>query len=156
MRRWFLLAAPLLAMAAGKADPSKDAPKDPPGLVRMSDEQQKTVKLQTARADRRPITQPVSVPGTVAFDQGHVAALRPPTQSRVLRLLVQPGDPVRKGQSLAELDIPSLTTAQTGFTAAQASVREAEAGVAVARDSLRRGELLARDGSLSRAEAERR
>lgn len=156
MRRLLLLVAGLLTMAAGKADPPKDAPKDPPGLVRMSDEQQKTVHLQTARADRRPITQPVSVPGTVSFDQGHVADLRPLAQARVLRLLVQPGDPVQKGQRLAELDIPSLTTAQTGLTSAQAAVREAEAGVAVARDALRRGELLARDGSLSRAEAERR
>ena len=156
MRRTPLLAAAVLAMAAGKADPPKDAPKDPPGLVRMSDEQQKTVKLQTARADRRPITQPVNVPGTVAFDQGHVANLRPLAQARILRLMVQPGDAVRKGQPLAELDIPSLTIAQTGLTSAQAGVREAEAGVAVARDALRRGELLARDGSLSRAEAERR
>lgn len=142
-------------MAAGR-DPPKDASQDPPGVVRMSDEQQGTVKLQTARAERRPITEPVHVPGTVAFDQGHVATLRPLAQARVLRLLVQPGDPVRPGQPLAELDIPSLTTAQTSLTAAQASVREAEAGVAVARDALRRGELLARDGSLSRAEAERR
>ena len=148
--------AALLVMAAGKADPPKDTPQDPPGLVRMSDEQQKTVKLLTARTDQRPITQPVSVPGTVAFDQGHVAILRALAQARILRLLVQPGDPVRKGQPLAELDIPSLTTAQTGLTAAQASVREADAGVAVARNSLRRGEVLARDGSLSQAEAERR
>ena len=156
MRRASVLLAAVLAMGAGKQEPPKDAPQDPPGLVRMSDEQQKTVKLQTARADRRPITQPVSVPGTVAFDQGHVATLRPLSQARVLRLLVQPGDPVRAGQPLAELDIPSLTIAQTGLTAAQAGVREADAGVAVARDALRRGELLARDGSLAQAEAERR
>ncbi len=156
MRPALLMAAAILAMAAGKGGPPKDAPQDPPGVVRMSDEQQTTVKLQTAHADRRPITEPVNVPGTVAFDQGHVATLRPLAQARVLRLLVQPGDPVRAGQPLADLDIPSLTTAQTGLLAAQASVREAEAGVAVARDALRRGELLARDGSLSRAEAERR
>lgn len=155
MKRAPLLLAAVLAMAAGR-DPPKDASQDPPGVVRMSDEQQGTVKLRTARAERRPITEPVHVPGTVAFDQGHVATLRPLAQARVLRLLVQPGDPVRPGQPLAELDIPSLTTAQTSLTAARAGVREAEAGVAVARDALRRGELLARDGSLSRAEAERR
>jgi len=82
--------------------------------------------------------------------------LRPLAQARVLRLLAQPGDTVRAGQPLAELDIPSLSTAQADLTSAQASVREAEAAVAVARDSLRRGEALARDGSLARAEAERR
>ncbi len=148
-----LLAALCLALGAAKDEP---APKDPPGVVRMTAEQQKTIKLQTARADRRPITEPVNVTGTVAFDQGHVAVLRPLAQARVLRLLAQPGDTVRAGQPLAELDIPSLSTAQAGVASAQASMREAEAAVAVARDSLRRGEALARDGSLARAEAERR
>ena len=148
-----LLAALCLALGAAKDEP---APKDPPGVVRMTAEQQKTIKLQTARAARRPITEPVNVTGTVAFDQGHVAVLRPLAQARVLRLLAQPGDTVRAGQPLAELDIPSLSTAQAGVASAQASMREAEAAVAVARDSLRRGEALARDGSLARAEAERR
>ena len=112
-----------MTIAAAKPDQSKDKPKDPPGVVRMSDEQQKTIKLQTGRADRRPITEPVNVTGTVAFDQGRVAVLRPLSSARVLRLLVQPGDTVRPGQALAELDIPNLTTAQTGLTVAQASVR---------------------------------
>lgn len=156
MRRILLLAVSVMTITAAKPDQSKDKPKDPPGVVRMSDEQQKTIKLQTGRADRRPITEPVNMTGTVAFDQGRVAVLRPLSSARVLRLLVQPGDTVRPGQALAELDIPNLTTAQTGLTVAQASVREADAGVAVARDALRRGEMLARDGSLAWAEAERR
>jgi cobalt-zinc-cadmium efflux system membrane fusion protein len=150
--------AALLIAAAAPADKGDKGtkPQDPPGVVRMTQEQQGTIKLQTARADRRPITEPVHVPGTVAFDQGHVALLRPLAQARVVRLLAQPGDAVRAGQPLAELDIPSLVNAEEGLAAAEASVREAEAGVAVARDSLRRGEILARDGSLARAEAERR
>ena len=122
----------------------------------MSQEQQHTIKLQTARAEQRPITEALRVPGTVAFDEGHVARLRPFAQGRVLRLLVQPGDPVRAGQPLAELETPLLTNDEENLAAARASVREAEAGVAVARDALRRGVILARDGSLSRAEAERR
>jgi len=147
--------AALLLAAAAPGDQKGKAP-EPPGVVHMSTEQQKTVKLQTARAERRAITEPVRVPGAVAFDQGHVAVLRPLAQARVLRLLAQPGDTVRVGQVLAELDIPSLVNAEQGLAAARAAVREAEAGIAVARDSLRRGEILARDGSLARAEAERR
>ncbi len=146
------IAAALLTLAAAKAP----EPKDPADVVRMSGEQQKTVQLQTARAERRPITEPVRVPGTVAFDQGHVAVLRSLSQARVLRLLVEPGDTVRAGQPLAELDSPSLADTQAGLATANATEREAAAGVAVARDSLRRGEILARDGSLARAEAERR
>ncbi len=153
--RW---AAAMLALMIGtsRAEDATPPPKDPPGVVRMSAEQQKTIQLQTARVDRRPITEPVRVPGTVAFDQGRVAVLRPLAQALVTRLLAQPGDPVKVGQPLAELQIPSLVTAQAGLTAARASNRELEAGVAVARDALRRGEILARDGSLARAEVERR
>lgn len=147
-----LAAAPALGVA--RADDAK--PKDPPGVVRMSDEQQKTVGLQLVKIERRQIEQPLQVPGAVSFDQGHVATMRPLALARILRLLVQPGDAVRTGQPLAELELPSLTTAQTGLTAAQASLHEQEAGAAVARDALRRGEILARDGSLARAEADRR
>ena len=149
MRRAALGFAAVLLLAAA-------APRDPPGVVSMSQEQQTTIKLQTARAQERPITEPVRVPGTVAFDEGHVARLRPLAQGRVLRLLVQPGDQVAAGQPLAELDTPLLTNDEENLAAARASVREAEAGVAVARDALRRGVILAGDGSLSRAEAERR
>ena len=150
------LLAAIAAVSLTLASAKPPEPKDPPGLVRMSPEQQKTVQLQTARAERRPITEPVRVPGTVAFDQGHVAMLRPLSQARVSRLLVQPGDVVRAGQALVELDSPVLANAQAGLAEADAAEREAQAGVAVARDALRRGEILARDGSLARAEVERR
>ena len=152
-----VLAGMLIAVAPARAaDPKGAQPADPPGVVRMSDEQQKTVQLQCAQADRRPITNPVRVPGAVAYDPGHVALLRPFGQARVLRLLAQPGDVVAAGQRLADLDMPGLATTEQDLAAANASVREADAGVAVARDALRRGELLARDGSLAHAEAERR
>ena len=153
-----VLLASALAMAAPPANPdqSHDKNKDPPGVVHMSAEQQRTVKLKIVRAERRPIIEKVRLPGTVTFDQGHVAVVRPLATALVTRLLVQPGDTVQADQPLAELEIPSLVDAQDNLAAAQAATREAEAGVAVARDALRRGEILARDGSLSRAEAERR
>ena len=163
MRRATVAVLALLLAAAspqdkgGKDQKGKSAqPQEPPGVVTMSVEQQHTINLQLAHAETRPITEPVRVPGTVAFDEGHVAILRPLAQARVTRLLVQPGDSVHVGQILAEVDIPSLVNAEESLAAARASVREAEAGVTVARDALRRGEILARDGSLSRAEAERR
>lgn len=149
MKRRTVLVALLTAAAA-------PPPADPPGTVHMSKEQQRTIHLQTVRADRRPITEPVRVPGVVAFDQGHVAVLRPLAAAQVVHLQVAPGDRVKAGQPLADLVMPALVSAEAEFAAARASVREAEAGVAVARDALHRGVVLARDGSLSRAEAERR
>ena len=155
MRR--LVAAVALLAVAGQPGRADTPPaKYPPGLVRMSAEQQKTVKLALAQAQREPITEPVRVPGAVAFDPGHVAVLRPFQQARVTRLLAQPGDVVAAGQTLAELDMPGLADIEQNLAAERASLREAEAGVSVARDALRRGEILARDGSLARAEAERR
>ncbi len=150
-----MLLAAACALAAAAPDQTKDQ-QDSPDVVRMNAEQQKNVGLATARAERRQITEPVRVAGAVAFDEGHFATLRPLAQARVMRLLVQPGDRVQAGQPLALLDVPSLVAAQNGLASAHASLKEAQSGVAVARDSLRRGEILARDGSLARAEAERR
>jgi cobalt-zinc-cadmium efflux system membrane fusion protein len=130
--------------------------KDPPGLVHMSDEQRKTIGLQMATAERQQIAEPVRLPGVVTFDPGHVAVLRPFAQARVLRLLVQPGDSVAAGQPVAELDMPMLAESEQNVFAAGAAVHEAEAAVAVAAAALHRGEILARDGSLARAEADRR
>lgn len=144
------IAAWLLIAAAG------DGPKPPPGVVSMTPEQQHSVGLQTAKAERRLISEPVRVPGTIAFDPGHLAIVRPLAPARTVQLLVQPDDQVQAGQALATIDIPDLVTAQESLSSARASLREAEAGVAVARDALRRGEILARDGSLARAEADRR
>lgn len=147
--------AMVLGLAPGRAEDA-GKPADPPGVVQMSAEQQKTVGLHSVIAGRQEISEKLEVPGTVAFDQGHVAILRPLAQARVTRLLVQPGDSVRAGQVLAELYMPSLADAQANLAAAQASLREQQAGVSVARDALRRGVILAGDGSMARAEAERR
>ncbi len=154
MRRAFAALAAMLLLGASP-DQGKTQ-KDPPGVVRMSKQQQQTVKLQVARAAERPISQPVRAPGVVAFDEGHVAMLRPLAPARVERLLVQPGDRVQAGQALADLSIPSLVSAQEGLASARAAAKESEAGVAVARAALRRGVILARDGSLAWAEADRR
>lgn len=149
-----LLALPLLIAAAPPKQDSQN--KAPPDVVTMTAEQQHTIGLQTTTAQRRPITEPVRAPGTIAFDPGHVAVLRPLAQARVTKLLVQPGDQVRANQPLATLEMPSLISEEENLASARASLQEAEAGVSVARDALHRGVILARDGSLSLAEAERR
>ena len=147
------LGAALAALLLAGAGPGNGKQSDP---ISMTAEQQKTVGLQIAPVVRRPITEPVDVPGAVTFDEEKVAVIRPLAPALVTRLHVRPGDAVRAGQTLADLEIPSLVDAQINLSAADAAGREAEAGIAVARDALRRGEILARDGSMSRAEAERR
>ncbi len=157
MRRW---ATVMLGLAAPVAVQAAEAPnagaKDPPGVVEMTQEQQKTIELRLATAKRQEITEALHVPGTVGFDPGHVAVLRPFGEARVLRLRVAPGDVVTAGQVLAELEMPGLASSQQNLAAGRAGLHEAQAGVSVAANALRRGQILARDGSLAVAEADRR
>lgn len=150
MRRYAILVTALLlgapALAAGKQ----------PDTVKMTGEQQKTVGLKTAQAQREAITEPVRLPGLVDFDPGHVAILRPFGEARVVRLLVQPGDIVAAKQAVVEVEMPGLTDLQQNLAASRASLRETEAGVAVAKTAFDRAIILARDGSLAWAEADRR
>ena len=111
MSRWIVAAVLFAAIPAQAADP--------PGLVHMTEEQQRTVKLQTAAAERRPITESVRVPGSITYDLGHVAILRPFGQGRVTRILVAPSEVVAAGQVLVELDMPSLLTAEQDLLTAR-------------------------------------
>lgn len=150
MNRHIILAALLFgspALAAGGKQPDS---------VEMTVEQQKTVGLKTAPAQREAITEPVRLPGLVSFDPGHVAVLRPFGEARVVRLLVQPGDVVAAKQAVVEVEMPGLTDLQQNLVASRASLRESTAGVAVASAALDRAVILARDGSLAWAEADRR
>jgi cobalt-zinc-cadmium efflux system membrane fusion protein len=127
-----------------------------PTMVTMSEEQQHTAALATATVQERRITEPVRVSGTVGFALGHLAVLRPLAPGRLVNLLVAAGDRVQAGQPVATLDTPSLVSAQDELAAARASWRSAAASVAVARDAAQRADILSKDGSLSRAEAEQR
>ena len=142
----------LLAHAAMAAD----QPKDPPGIVTMSPDAQRGVKLATAPAHQQRIVQTLQVPGTAMFDERRVAHLHPFGQGRVITLNVGLGDAVHVGQRLATLDFADLTDARNGLAAAQAALRQARADAAVADAALHRGTALQRDGSLSQADVERR
>ena len=145
---WQVVAALLLAGPAMAADL--------PGLVHMSAEQQKTVGLHMAPAERRPISEPVRVTGNVTYEPSHLAILRPFGEARLTRIMVTPGDVAAAGQVVAELEMPSLLTAEQDLLAAQASLKEADAAVAVARAALARANTLVKGGSFAQAEADRR
>lgn len=74
----------------------------------------------------------------------------------MIRLLVQPGDVVAAGHGVVEVEMPQLVQLQQDLAAARAGLTEAQAGVAVTRAAFDRAVILARDGSLARAEADRR
>ena len=124
--------------------------------VTMSLDQQRTIGLATAPVLPRALVRSLHVPGRVEFDPGHVAAVRPLEQVRVLRVLVRPGDPVREGQALLLLLSPRVAADEAALPGAEAALTEATTGVAVARDAWHRSVVLAADGAMSRAEADTR
>lgn len=78
--------------------------------------------------------------GTVTFDEEHVAAVIPPVQGRVMRLLSAPGDHVLAGAALAIIYSAEVAGAGAGLSQARISRVAAE-------QSLARAEHLAAEGA---------
>ena len=115
---------------------------------------QKRLGLAFGQAQARRIVLPVRSPGTVTFDERRVTRLKPRTQGRVLSLAVQPGDPVRAGQTLATLDAAGVLDARNGLAEAKASLVEAQATEKVAETNLKRGQDLLKVSGVAQADVD--
>ena len=101
--------------------------------------------VSVARVQARDIPRSVLVSGPVsAWEEMQLGVEL--NGLRVTELLVDVGQAVRKGELLLQLDHRSL---DADLAQADASLREAEAGAALARSQLARGELLAKDKFIS-------
>ncbi len=78
--------------------------------------------------------------GNVSFDEEHVAAIIPPVQGRVLRLLAAPGDHVEAGAALASVYSAEVAGAGAGLS-------EAHINRIAAEQALARAERLAAEGA---------
>ena len=101
--------------------------------------------VSVARVQARDIPRSVLVSGPVsAWEEMQLGV--EVSGLRVTSLLVDVGQSVRKGELLLQLDHRSL---DADLAQADASLREAEAGAALARSQLARGELLVKDKYIS-------
>jgi cobalt-zinc-cadmium efflux system membrane fusion protein len=121
------------------------------GLVRIAPEMLRDLELTTARAEARPARQGVSVLGELRVDENAYAAVAPAIPARIVALRAEPGQGVRAGQVLAELQSPELGRARAAYESA-----EARAGLA--RQTLERKRGLAAErivalGELQQAES---
>ena len=135
---------------------SKKQEQTPPGVVKMSEEAQRNAGVKLAKAETQSIAQQVYAAGVVAFDERHVAHLRPITSGRVITLNKKAGEEVKRGDVLARIDAIGLEDARERLQAAQAERRQAQAETETADAALKRGIILAKDGSVAKAEVERR
>lgn len=134
-----------------------------PGRLRLAPEAEKTAGVRVQPARRAPLTQTLTVPGTVEVSPGRTAKITPPVAGRVVKILVNRGDAVRAGQSLAILDSTEVAEsharereAASGMQRALAEVQTAQAGVGQAltrlgsgQAALRRQRALAQTGTFT-------
>jgi RND family efflux transporter MFP subunit len=140
--RRFPAAPPLLALvslfALGAC--SNDAPEASQDAAASS-----AMAVTTAPVEMRELARTVLVSGAVAPVEEMQLGVEV-SGLRVTELLVDVGQPVRRGQVLLRLDRRVL---DSELQQAEAALREAEAGAALARANLARGENLARERYIS-------
>lgn len=96
----------------------------PPGSPQLA-----FLRIQPTAAYPEPVTDLLG--GRIAYDENRTARVSSPLAGRIARLLKQPGDVVKVGDALAEIDAPDFVTAN-------ADVRRAEADHAQKRAAFER------------------
>jgi len=110
------------------------------------------LKLTTFPAELRPAGEGVTALGELKVDETAYAEAGSPIPARVTALLAAPGDAVRRGQALAELQSTELGRARADHAAALA--RAELAGKTVERKRSLAADRIVPQGELQRAEAE--
>lgn len=108
-------AAPEAAPDAGSARLVKF---DPAVLARLG---VKVAQAGGATADIR-----IQVPGTLEYNLERYAEIGTLVQGRVAQAYVRVGEPVKKGQKLATILVPSIASAQADYIAAEAAAQQAK------------------------------
>lgn len=134
---------------AKHAEPAHPAEK---GTLAVDAEVLRDLKLTTFPAELRPGGEGVTAPGELKVNEQAYAEVSTPIPARIVRLVANPGQAVRRGQPLAELQSVALGQARAQRTAAQARAE-------LARKTVERKRGLATErivsrGELQRAEAE--
>lgn len=125
-----------LACLAGCASKASDAPpaSAKPSDVKLSAQQLQRIVLYTV-ADAR-FHESIKTNGTVDFDNERATGVLAPMSGPVTKLLVAPGDHVRKGQALALVHSPDYAAAVAAYRKAQAAATNARRNADVDKDLL--------------------
>ena len=117
-------------------------------VVTLSKDAIERAGISVARISAQPVTESLRVPGVVEPNAYRQVPVTPLVAGRVVRVSVQLGDRVRKGQAIAQIYSPELAEARTKYVAARAMLD--------AHDRERqRTEKLVEIGAASRQELER-
>jgi membrane fusion protein, heavy metal efflux system len=101
------------------------APAPPPNEVWVTPKQIRETAIATTEVAVRPIDNSLITTGRIAFSDAHVAHVFSPVTGRVTRLLVNLGEPVRRGTPLAIVQSPDIGTAASDLEKAEADLAAA-------------------------------
>ena len=110
--------------------PAAEAPhEEAANTVEVDQEMLRDLRLTTRSVESRTGGDLVMLLGELAVDQSAYAEVGAPVAARVTRLLVNTGDAVRNGQSLAELTSSELGRERAEYLSASARLKLAEAAL---------------------------
>ncbi len=97
--------------------PDEGAAGDPPGAVKISPGRLQTLGVRTEQAILRPAApRAVRATGTLQFDERHLATVTTKVPGWIEHLAVAAtGDPVKRGQVLAEIYAPDLVVSENEY-----------------------------------------
>lgn len=153
-----VLAASVLLSGCGGAD-ARDAPRVVAETVRdtalLSASAVAIAGFGIARAELTPWQERWRVPARLSLDPRATETLGAISEGRVTRVVVMPGDRVRRGQVLVAIHSHEMMDARQAERTSTASVTRAESDLALASDARARAERLYAAKALSLAELER-
>src|ERR1700733_8567499 len=90
---------------------------DPPGTVRITPGRLQTLGVRTEAAEMRPaVARPVQATGVLQFDERHLATVTTKVPGWIEHLAVAAaGDPVKRGEVLAEIYAPDLVASEQEY-----------------------------------------
>jgi membrane fusion protein, heavy metal efflux system len=113
-----------LGCSQAPARPATDVP--PKGEVWLSPEQIHEAHIQVATAETRPIASRIITGGRIVFSDNLVSHVFSPVNGRVVKIEVDFGQRVKKGQALATLESPDLGVAYSDLLKAQADLEASQ------------------------------
>jgi membrane fusion protein, heavy metal efflux system len=138
--------AVLLAFACARHE-ERERTRAPAGEVWLSQRQLEAQDMRIAVVGEAEVRTTLDVPGRIAFDDSRVAHVFAPASGRIVRLIAAPGQRVRRGDPLLEIDSPDVA-------AALSDLQKADADLAAAAQELRRQEELVEAHAAARRELE--
>ena len=122
------------ATSAGTSTPEASDAHVDPNEVRIEESMLRDLRLTTAVVESRTGAEDVMLLGELAVDQRRYAEVGVPVAARAMQLLAAPGDVVRAGDLLVELQSPELGRLRAGHVSAQARVTLTEIALKRKRD----------------------